>query len=82
MSDNVPDMVIDYEKHVADGNVWKVMVQLPMQDAPDDVPDALDVEVHVVAPDIHLARYIASTLVKDGIVVEVDDSELVTNSGA
>jgi hypothetical protein len=41
-----------------------------MQDAPDDVPDALDVEIHVVAPDIHLARYIASTLVKGGIVVE------------
>ncbi len=66
----VPDMVIDYEKHVADGNVWRVMVKLPMQDAPEDVPDSIDVAVDVVAPDIHLARYIASTLVKGGIVVE------------
>ena len=84
-----PDLVIDLHKHVDEGRLWKVRVQLPMDDpnvVSTDVPLSLDVEVHVIAPDIHLARYIASTLVKGGIEFNVnddevlDDSDLVTSS--
>jgi|TARA_B100000029_G_scaffold460120_1_gene490834 hypothetical protein len=66
-----PDLVIDYDRHVKDGNVWKVMVQLPMQDETLDAPIDLNVEVHVIAPDQHLARYIASTLFVDAVSVDV-----------
>ena len=85
-----PDLVIDLQRHIDEGRLWKVRVQLPMDDpnvVADDVTLSLDVEVHVVAPDIHLARYIASTLVKGGIEFNVkddevlDDSDLVTSSG-
>ena len=71
-----PDLVIDLQKHVDEGRLWKVRVQLPMDDpsvVSADVPLSLDVEVHVIAPDIHLARYIASTLVKGGIEFNVND---------
>ena len=87
---NPPDLVIDLHKHIDEGRLWKVRVQLPMDDpnvVEDDVPLSLDVEVHVIAPDVHLAQYIASTLVKGGIEFNVnddevlDDSDLVTSSG-
>ena len=71
-----PDLVIDLQKHVDEGRLWKVRVQLPMDDpnvVSADVPLSLDVEVHVIAPDVHLARYIASTLVKGGIEFDVND---------
>ena len=85
-----PDLVIDLQKHIDEGRLWKVRVQLPMDDpnvVSADVPLSLDVEVHVIAPDVHLAQYIASTLVKGGIEFNVnddevlDDSDLVTSSG-
>ena len=85
-----PDLVIDLLRHIDEGRLWKVRVQLPMDDpnvVEDDVPLSLDVEVHVIAPDVHLARYIASTLIKGGIEFNVkndevlDDSDLVTSSG-
>ncbi len=85
-----PDLVIDLQRHIDEGRLWKVRVQLPMDDpnvVADDVPLSLDVEVHVIAPDVHLARYIASTLVQGGIEFNVkndevlDDSDLVTSSG-
>ena len=88
---DTPDLILDYQKHFDEGRIWKVRVELPMDDpnvvANDDVPLSLDVEVHVIAPDVHLARYIASTLVKGGIEFNVkndevlDDSDLVTSSG-
>ena len=85
-----PDLVIDLQRHIDEGRLWKVRVQLPMDDpnvVADDVPLSLDVEVHVIAPAVHLAQYIASTLVKGGIEFNVnddevlDDSDLVTSSG-
>ena len=85
-----PDLVIDLQRHIDEGRLWKVRVQLPMDDpnvVADDVPLSLDVEVHVIAPDVHLAQYIASTLVKGGIEFNVnddevlDDSALVTSAG-
>ena len=85
-----PDLVIDLQRHIDEGRLWKVRVQLPMDDpnvVADDVPLSLAEEVHVIAPDVHLAQYIASTLVKGGIEFNVnddevlDDSDLVTSSG-
>ena len=84
-----PDLVIDLQRHIDEGRLWKVRVQLPKDDpnvVAEDVPLSIDVEVHVIAPDVHLAQYIASTLVKGGIEFNVkddevlDDSDLVTSS--
>ncbi len=74
---DAPDLVLDYQKHVDEGRVWVVRVKLPMDNpelVSDDVPLSLDVDVHVIAPDIDLARYIASTLVKGGIEFSVKNS--------
>ena len=59
------DMVIDYTAHLKAGRVWRVEIELPMQDAPDDAPDFLNVSVDVVAPNKHLAQYIVSTIYSD-----------------
>ena len=60
-----PDMIVGWEQHLKNGNVWRVEIQLPMQDAPDDAPNWLDVAVDVVAPNRDLACYIVSTMYPD-----------------
>lgn len=59
------DMIVGWEQHLKNGNVWRVEIQLPMQDAPDDEPNYLDVAVDVVAPNRELACYIVSTMYPD-----------------
>jgi len=61
----MPDMIVGWEQHLKNGNVWRVEIQLPMQDAPDDAPNWLDVAVDVVAPNRELACYIVSTMYPD-----------------
>jgi len=61
----MPDMIVGWEQHLKNGNVWRVEIQLPMQDAPDDAPNFLDVAVDVVAPNRELACYIVSTMYPD-----------------
>ena len=58
-------MIVGWEQHLKNGNVWRVYVELPMQDSPDDVPNFLSIEVDVVAPNHDLARYIVSTMYPD-----------------
>jgi hypothetical protein len=70
------DMVIDYAAHLKAGRVWRVEIQLPMQDAPDDVPDFLNVSVDVVAPNKHLAQYIVSTIYTDFESLRISDEPL------
>ena len=49
---NPPDLVIDLQKHIDEGRLWKVRVELPMDDpnvvANDDVPLSLDLSlIHI-----------------------------------
>ena len=59
-----PDMTVSWEQHLKSGNVWRVEVELAMQDTPDDFY-TYNVEVYVVAPTVTLAQYIVATMYPD-----------------
>lgn len=69
-------MVIDYAEHLKAGRVWRVEIQLPMQDSSDDAPDFLTVSVDVVAPNKNLAQYIVSTIYSDFESLSISDEPL------
>ena len=60
-----PDMVISWDQHLENGNVWKVEVELAMQGDETDEHLVYNVEVHVVAPTVELAQYIVATMYPD-----------------
>lgn len=66
------DMIVSWEQHLKSGNVWRVQVELAMQDTPDDFY-TYNVEVYVVAPTQSLAQYIAATMYPDYEGIFVDD---------
>ena len=68
-----PDMTISWEQHLKRGNVWRVEVELSMQDTPGDEPYIYTVEVYVVAPTSALAMYIVTTMYPDYESISVDD---------
>ena len=65
MNELKSDMIVSWDKHLANENVWRVEVELPMQDAPEDKKQFLTVEVDVVAPNSDLAGYIVTTMYPD-----------------
>ena len=67
-----PDMTVSWEQHLKSGNVWRVQVELAMQDTPDDFY-TYNVEVYVVASTQSLAQYIAATMYPDYEGIFVDD---------
>ncbi len=68
-----PDMTISWEQHLKKGNIWRVEVELSMQDTPGDEPYIYTVEVYVVAPNQALAQYIVATMYPDYESISVDD---------
>ena len=67
-----PDMTISWDQHLKKGNVWRVEVELSMQDTPGDLY-IYTVRVYVVAPTSELAMYIVSTMYPDYESISVDD---------
>jgi len=59
---NQSDMVISWEQHLKNGNVWRVEVELAMQSDDSDEQLIYNVEVYVVAPTVALAQYIVATM--------------------
>ena len=74
------DMTISWEQHLKNGNVWKVNVELPMQDTPGDDILFYSVDVYVVAPTSALAQYIVSTMYPDYLSLCIDDDPVGTSS--
>ena len=70
-----PDMTVSWEQHLKSGNVWRVQVELAMQDTPDDFY-TYNVEVYVVASTQSLAQYIAATMYPDYEGIFVDDEPI------
>tara|TARA_Y100000004_G_C8655953_1_gene303107 strand:+ start:303 stop:506 length:204 start_codon:yes stop_codon:yes gene_type:complete len=58
-----PDMILSWDQHLKNGNVWKVNVELSMQ----------FVDIYVVAPTQALAQYIAATMYPDYESLCIDD---------
>lgn len=71
-----PDVIIDYAKHLQDGYVWKVFVELPMQD--DEDVTFYTAAVDVIAPNQELAQYIVSTIYPEYLSITVKDDPLTT----
>ena len=73
-----PDMIVSWEQHLENGNVWKVEVELAMQGGETDEQLAYNVEVYVVAPTQALAQYIVATMYPDYEGIFVDDEPVRT----
>ena len=72
------DMVISWDQHLKNGNVWKVEVELAMQGGDTDEQLAYNVEVYVVAPTQALAQYIVATMYPDYEGIFVNDEPVRT----
>ena len=68
-----PDMVISWEHHLKNRNVWRGEVELAMQGGDSDEQLVYTVEVYVVAPTQTLAQYIIATMYPDYGFLIVDD---------
>ena len=72
-----PDMTISWDDHLKRGNIWRVEIELSMQDEiGPGVPSGTmfyTVEVYVVAPTSALAMYIVTTMYPDYESISVDD---------
>lgn len=73
-----PDMIISWNNHLKRGNVWRVEVELSMQDTPGEEPYTYNVEVYVVATSQALAQYIVATMYPDYELIAVDDEPTKT----
>jgi hypothetical protein len=65
------DMIVDFENSLKNGYVYLVEVELPMQDAPEDVPDSIVADLYLVASSWYQAQYIAQTMYPDATSVSV-----------
>lgn len=65
------DLIIDFDNHLKHGNVWLVQLELPLQDAPDDVPSCIITHVYVVAKNYYQAQYIANSMYPDCIGMSI-----------
>ena len=74
-----PDMIVGWEQHLKNGNVWKVNVELPIQDVPDGDILHYNVDVYVVAPTQELAQYIVATMYPDYESLQIDDDPVGTS---
>jgi hypothetical protein len=59
------DLIIDFDNHLKHGHVYLVEVALPLQDAPEDVPNCITADVYVIANNSHQALYIVNSMYPD-----------------
>jgi len=71
-----PDMIVGWEQHLKNGNVWVVEVELAMQDGDSDMQRIYTVCVDVVAPNRDLAQYIVATMYPEYASLSVSDEPL------
>ena len=68
-----PDMIVGWEQHLKNGNIWKANVELSMQGGDNDEQLIYNVDVYVVAPTQALAQYIVATMYPDYESLQIDD---------
>lgn len=72
-NENNYDMLVDFASHYQRGNVWKVIVDLPMRGAIDEPEYIYTVAVEVVAPNRDLAQYIVTTMYPEYESISISD---------
>jgi len=70
------DVSVSWKQHLKNGNVWRIVVELPIQDGPDDNPTYYSAAVDVVAPNRDLAGYIVTTMYPDYDSLSIQDYPL------
>ena len=75
-----PDMIVGWEQHLKNGNVWKANVELSMQGGDNDEQLIYSVDVYVVAPTQALAQYIVATMYPDYESLQIDDEPVGTSA--
>ena len=73
-----PDMIVGWEQHLKNGNVWKANVELSMQGGDNDEQLIYSVDVYVVAPSQALAQYVVATMYPDYESLQIDDDPVGT----
>jgi len=72
----ISDLIIDFDNHLKNARVYLVELDLELQDAPDDVPDAITADVYVVANSHYQAQYIANTMYPDVLSMCVKETPI------
>lgn len=67
----IADLVIDFDSHLRHGRVYLVELRIGYQDAPDDAPSSIDVDIYVIANSHYMAQYIAHTMYPDVMSIHV-----------
>ena len=73
-----PDMIVGWEQHLKNGNLWRGEVELAMQGGETDEQLTYTVEVFVVSPTQQLAQYIITTMYPEYESVFIDDEPVGT----
>ena len=74
----MPDMIVGWEQHLKNGNLWRGEVELAMQGGETDEQLTYIVEVFVVSPTQELAQYIIATMYPDYEFLVIDDDPVGT----
>ena len=74
----MPDMIVGWEQHLKNGNLWRGEVELSMQGGDTDEQMTYTVEVFVVSPTQELAQYIIATMYPDYEFLVIDDDPVGT----
>ena len=69
-----PDMIVTWKEHLKRGWIWKVNVELAMEDVGES--SFYSVDVYVAAPNQSLAQYIVTTMYPEFESLCVDDKPM------
>ena len=73
-----PDMIVTWKDHLENGLIWKVNVELAMEDVGES--SFYSVDVYVVAPNQSLAQYIVTTMYPEFESLCIDDEPMTPES--
>ena len=73
-----PDMIVTWKDHLKRGWIWKVNVELAMEDVGES--SFYSVDVYVAAPNQSLAQYIVTTMYPEFESLCVDDEPMTPES--
>ena len=73
-----PDMIVTWKDHLENGLIWKVNVELAMEDVGES--SFYSVDVYVAAPNQSLAQYIVTTMYPEFESLCIDDEPMTPES--
>lgn len=70
------DLVIDFDNHLKHGRVYLVEIEVEYQDAPDDVPSTITIDMYMVANSYYMAQYIANSMYPEVLSIHVHEDPI------